>query len=304
MQSADKPHASDIHKASGYDIRDDVHDIYGRLTRLGLAAHALELDIKGLTVIPPETVRAPGILERAREAFLKTYERRHGDRLDYRHAETLPAALGSPIGKHMAWMLLEDPVFSEILLNETLLAMVHYRLGVNATLSVMQGLVKAKGGLPLGLHTDEVLVPAPYASASGHLNVTYLLTDYSVENGALSYVPGSHKYKRLPVGDEGVDQAEAVVGVAGSFVVWDGATWHGALPRTATGLRLNLIYDFIRPHLRPMEVFFDRVDPADYEKYPPIYRTLLGQSLKYWWREEGPDFADVAWTRIGNSAFR
>src|SRR5690606_28856062 len=109
MQSADKPHASDIHKAYGYDIRDDVHDIYGRLTRLGLAAHALELDIKGLTVIPPETVRAPGILERAREAFLKTYERRHGDRLDYQHAETLPAALGSPIGKHMAWMLLEDP---------------------------------------------------------------------------------------------------------------------------------------------------------------------------------------------------
>src|SRR5690606_23600202 len=56
MQSADKPHASDSHKAYGYDTRDDAHDIYGRRTRLGLAAHALELDIKGLTVIPPETV--------------------------------------------------------------------------------------------------------------------------------------------------------------------------------------------------------------------------------------------------------
>ncbi len=304
MQPAEKRHASDIHKVADYDIRTDVYDIYDRLVRLGLTEHALELEIKGLTVIPPEKVGPQSLLDRAREAFLATYERRHGTRLDYENAETLPAALGSPIGKHMAWMLLEDPVFSEILLNETLLAMVHYRLGVNATLSVMQGLVKAKGGLALGLHTDEVLIPAPYASLSGHLNGTYLLTDYSIENGALSYVPGSHKQKRLPVGNEGLDQAEAVIGRAGSLVIWDGATWHGALPRTARGLRLNLIYDFIRPHLRPMEVFFDRIDPETYAKYPPIYRTLLGQSLKYWWREEGPDFADVAWTRIGNSPYR
>jgi ectoine hydroxylase-related dioxygenase (phytanoyl-CoA dioxygenase family) len=294
----------EYHKNTGYDIRDDVNFIYDELVRLGLTQNALELDVKGLTVIPPESVAGPEFTKRVRDAVVRTYEKRHGETLDVENAETLAAATVTPFGKHMAYMLLEDPVFSELMMNEALLAVVGYRLGRNFSISNCQALIKAKGGQALALHTDELLVPPPYQSSHGGLNATYTLTDYTVDDGALLYVPGSHKHRRLPVGDEGADQVVPVEAPAGSFILWDGATWHGALARQNRGLRLNTILYFIRPHMRPMEVFFDKIDEATIAKYPPRYRTLIGESLKFWWNEEGPPFDAPDWSRIGTTFYR
>ena len=294
----------EYHKNLGYDIREDVNYIYDELVRLGLSQYALELDVKGLTVVPPEKIAGADFTRQVRDAVLRTYERRHGEALDFENAETLEAATVTPFGKHMAYMLLEDPIFSDLMMNETLLALVGYRLGRNFSISNCQALIKAKGGKALKLHTDELLVPPPYSANGGGANATYTLTDYTVDDGALLYVPGSHKYRRLPVGDEGADRVVPVEAPAGSLILWDGATWHGAMARQNRGLRLNVILYFIRPHLRPMEVFFDRVDQETLDKYPPRYRTLIGESLKWWWREEGPRFDSPDWSMIGTTAYR
>jgi ectoine hydroxylase-related dioxygenase (phytanoyl-CoA dioxygenase family) len=303
LTSSSKKKIGDIHKNTGYNVGDDANAVFDSLVSRGLTQNALELEVKGLTVIPPEKVAPAAFVNRTRNAMLKAYQRRHGVDLDWVNAKTLKAALGSPVGAHMAYMLLEDPVFSELMLNETLLAMVTYRIGRNATISSYQALVKANGGEPLPLHTDELMMPPPYATHGGGINVTYTLTDYTIKNGALLYVPGSYKYKRLPVGNEGWDLAVPVEAPAGSLIIWDGATWHGALPRKAKGLRLNVVMYFIRPHLRPMEVFFDRIDEATMRQYPPRYRTLLGENLKWWWHEEGPSFDAPDYARIGTSAY-
>lgn len=303
LPSAAAQSAKDIHKNAGYDVGQDAKAIFDDLVGRGLTQNALELEIKGLTVIPPEKVAPLTFTTRVRDAMLEAYRRRHGVELDWANAETLDAALGSAVGKHMAYMLLEDPIFSELMLNETVLAMVTYRIGKNATISSYQALVKANGGQALPLHTDELMVPPPYASHGGGINVTYALTDYTIPNGALAYLPGSHKYKRLPVGNEGWDQSVPVEAPAGSLIIWDGATWHGALPRMRRGLRLNVVMYFIRPHLRPMEVFFERIAAETLNKYPPRYRTLLGESLKWWWHEDGPQFDSPDWSKIGTSAY-
>jgi hypothetical protein len=52
-----------------------------------------------------------------------------------------------------------------------------------------------------------------------------------------------------------------------------------------------------------MEIFFDRIDPATLAKYPPRYRALLGESLKWWWHEEGPSLDAPDYARIGTSAY-
>jgi len=119
--------------------------MFDRLLALDFDRQALELDVKGLTVIPPEKVAPVAFLEGCREGLLTAYSRRHGQRLDWHDAPTLDAAPHTGFGAHMAYMLLEDPAFADLLTSDAVLAMVDYRIGRNATISSFQGLVKTPG---------------------------------------------------------------------------------------------------------------------------------------------------------------
>jgi ectoine hydroxylase-related dioxygenase (phytanoyl-CoA dioxygenase family) len=57
-------------------------------------------------------------------------------------------------------------------------------------------------------------------------------SDYTSENGT-RFVPGSHKLARHPNTAEALDMSSAVTDcAAGSIILWNGGTWHGAVPRT------------------------------------------------------------------------
>lgn len=288
----------------GYDIKQDALETFDDLCRLDLVAHALELNIKGLTVIPPSKFAPPAFTSRLLDAVLGAFERRHGERLDYINAESLPLALNSPLGVHMPFLIREDPVFLEYLANDTVFSMMRYMLGRNVVVSAFDALIKANGGSELNLHTDEWYVPPPFAVHAGGCNVTCALTDYTIENGALTYVPGSHKHKRHPVGFEGAESAVPVEASAGSLIIWDGATWHGALPRRARGLRINLVNYFARPHMRTLEGFQGCFTDHELTAMPDRLSSLLGAKIGWGNREEPNDLSTPDARLFGVSAFR
>ncbi len=78
-------------------------------------------------------------------------------------------------------------------MNPVAQAFVRYLLGEQSLLSSCAAIIKGPGQTPLALHTDQPVHPIPRALVC---NVTYLLTDYSREGGALCFVPGSHKQMR------------------------------------------------------------------------------------------------------------
>ncbi len=41
-------------------------------------------------------------------------------------------------------------------------------------------------------------------------------------------------------------------GKAGSLALWNGAAWHGSVPRTKDGLRVTLVQNFFRTYMRTM----------------------------------------------------
>jgi ectoine hydroxylase-related dioxygenase (phytanoyl-CoA dioxygenase family) len=149
-------------------------------------------------------------------------------------------------------------------------------------------LLKGPGEGDLLLHADNALVHTPFPPNQLVCNVTYALTDYTHENGALCFVPGSHKFYRHPTFDEGLDQRVAVECPAGSLIFWGGNTWHGAFARTAPGLRVNLLMAFLRPYMRPQEAYREDVTQEILARNPPIFSRFMGQHINYGWREEGP----------------
>ena len=288
-------------KGEGQTTADQATELLGELKRLDLLEHVAELDIMGLTVIPPEKTGLLSQVDALREALLDVCEKRRGVRPDWQGLGA-EGESPSPFGQLESYLGLEHQVFQDFMMNPVILAMATQQLGSNCTLSACQAMLKARGGPELDLHCDELIAPSPYAVHNDSINVTLLLTDYTEDNGALAYVPGSHKYMRRPVGPEGRDQRVKVLAPKGSIVIWPRHTWHGAYVGTAPGMRLTLFLVFSRPHMRTLEDYRSEVTDADLARNPPRFAKLMGRHISYGWKHDGP-VLDGSETLIGATPY-
>jgi hypothetical protein len=289
------------HLLAGSEI---VRHQWDEIARLGLEDNVAELETKGLTVIPPDKVRAPGLADRLLDAILRVAEERTGARPDLEEAsEAGRGKFGESFGLQLYYLLFEDKAFQEAIVNPTALAMATHLLGESCIISNCLAGVKGPGTVDLGLHCDNVMIPAPFPAYAQVCNVTWALTDYTPDAGPLVYVPGSHRFGRHPNRGEGRDQVVPVECEAGSIIFWHGNTWHGADARRRPGLRVNLIVAMMRAYLRPQEPYRENVTPEVLADNPERFAILLGQHLYYGWKEDGPDLGPLTRSPGGNHVF-
>ena len=281
------------------------------IEREGLSDNLTDLDVHGYTVV--SGVLSAETVERAKAAILRRAEKVAGAPID-------PASATSADFKgmqYLPYLLFDDPVFAEILLEPKPLALVTYLLGESCLLSSMGTHFRGPGGMPLMVHSDNGNgMPAPYSTISMVANVNYALTPYSREAGALAMIPGSHRLQRQPTYQEnftgeglgpeafgarmrepgGVDSvtwkdppgAISMDISPGDAVIWHGNTWHGGYRRELPGVRMNLSAYFCRQHLQTQE---RRGDPAEavllarHDNNPRL-AVLLGARQSYGWRAD------------------
>ena len=283
---------------------------YAAVKALGLEQQVAEIEGLGFTVIPPERVGPPGLAADLLRRISEISEETRGQRPDF-EAGTTHADPVDPV-ERQAFLLARGRVFERALMNPVVQTLVRYLVGDDAVLSTCMSRIKGRGVLPLMLHTDQTFHPAPLPLVC---NATYLLTDYSRENGALCFVPGSHRLQRNPVPEEnfhlgGLDRVSAEAAVAGgrplevrdppglhvveapagSLAVWPGNTWHGAVPRSAPGLRVNLILYFCNKWLRPQEAYRECLSQEVLDRNDEQFARMIGSEIYYGWGPEGTDF--------------
>jgi len=266
----------------------ELNDTYRELRELGLETNLAELDAFGFTVL--ERALSPSLTSELRDAILRIASDKVGHALDpeneteYRGMEFQP------------YLLFQDPVFKQAVLNPGPLALLTYLLGQHCVLSSLGCHLKGPGGAGLPLHSDTANgMPSPFPGPSQVANCNYALTDYTEAAGSLAVVPGSHRANRQPTkwerGLDGEGRNPDVIAVevpAGSAIVWHGATWHGSFARRTPGLRINLSAYFCRPYLMPQEEYPSRIPAGFLDGEDPRLARLLGCELAYGWHEEGP----------------
>jgi ectoine hydroxylase-related dioxygenase (phytanoyl-CoA dioxygenase family) len=173
------------------------------------------------------------------------------------------------------WALLNrGEEFVRLAMNPVALGIVRDLLGFDEILlSGLSANITAPGGdREIGrLHTDQDFLPEgfPYKAVS---NVTFLLDDFTEENGATIFVPGSHKQTARPDFTVLAPPAEGrFIGKAGSIAVWDGRLHHATgLNRTADQQRRGIIATFFAPYLRSQENWFETIDRRLLERHPGL----------------------------------
>jgi hypothetical protein len=234
-----------------YPSLDQTPDTFAPIRALGLEANTAELDEYGYTVIPPDKVGPASLIEEIRDRMAELAAADFG----IPTAEIGPGSVDAHRSYFAHGMLGQGRCFEQALMNPASLALITHLLGESCVLSSMSAFMKGPSEKLLDLHTDNVAIPAPFPPYSQVANSTLLLSDYSTDDGAITFVPRSHKLARHPLPSEVADHhlAVGVEAPAGSLVVFHGNTWHGALPRRAPGYRFSLISYFVRMYLLRQE---------------------------------------------------
>jgi hypothetical protein len=279
---------------SGWPGQPNLLDTWNEVRRLDLIENVAELATFGLTVVPPEKTGTPQLAPLVLDRCLDLIERRTGTRPDLESGETHRDIFYPSLH----WVLFEDRVFEEFVVHPVTLALASYLLGRSLVYGGSELFAKGPSSRPdepmqLGLHSDQVLMPSPLPAQAMTINVTWTLTDYTKDDGCLAFLPGSHAYRRHPIGDEGMDKAVPVETPAGSIIVWHGNTWHGSYPKKTPGLRIGLASLYSRKFLITPEPIRSHVSQEMLDRHDARFAEVMGVDMPYGWKDEGPDMAKL-----------
>ncbi len=263
-----------------------------KIGELDLKDNLIELETMGYSTV--KGVLSEDRIERAKRAILKRVEASTGKKIDPETATT--EDFGGMTYIH--YMLYDDEVFEEILMEEKPLALVTYLVGESCHLSSVGCHFKGPGADgTVGLHADTA-GPQPFAPYAMSANVNYALTPYSREAGALALVPGSYKRARRPTPEESALSDEKCNPEAicmdlspGDAVVWHASTWHGSFARQIPGIRMNLAVYFARYNVVTQERHKDVVpqEVLDRHSNDARFKRLLAGDLTLGWTRERHD---------------
>ncbi len=256
-----------------------------------LESHVVELETEGYTVLPPGKAAPLELFDRLRETILRFASAAEG--------ESNFASRDRGLGQTLFHLLPRDRVFEEALMAPAPLTLATYLLGYRAKLSQSTALIKQKGSRALGLHADHsAKIPAPWPRVSQYSVVTWVLTEYTRENGAVCVWPGSHRFcqpvpPHLTMAHDH-EEIRVLEVPAGSVIIWNGSLWHGAVPRTTEGKRVTLVFPHCRDHIQAQELYWATTTPEMIERNSARFATLMGLTSVNPWIQDGPSGARLA----------
>jgi hypothetical protein len=168
--------------------------------------------------------------------------------------------------------------------NDRLLQLCRILFGPHVRVSTISGSVNAPGVKRGDFHVDwpyserdETCIRGQGASTLAHLVTIWMLTDFTVQNGATIAIPGSHRLREqgiMPGDFVGHPNREEhrLVGTAGDVILLDARVWHAIGPNDSGADRVAVIIRFapwwlnlnpLREHTRDRRLMVDDCAGSD-----------------------------------------
>lgn len=226
----------------------------------------------GLAIVPE--VLSGETLRRTREALYRAAESDRARRreqkfgLDYAHDDS----------NQRVWNVLSrDPLFEDMAFHPMAVAYVRGVLGWPALLGNISANITGPGGGEMVLHADQIFMPEPWSGEPQGLNIAWCLDDFTAENGATRFAPGSHRLNRAPRPEEGGVETVPIEAPAGSALVFESRVWHKTgFNRTRDERRAGVFAWYTKPIYRTQENWFLSLRPEVREFASEEALVLLG----------------------------
>ena len=167
--------------------------------------------------------------------------------------------------------------FRELAENPTALALVEDILGDRIHLTSLTANITAPGSAKMLMHCDQGYIPSPWPPFPLGLNVGYALDDFTVENGATLFVPGSHRELHAPDPEVNLPNVTPILCPAGSMLVMEDRLWHQTGANvTADQTRIGLFAHYTRSFLNPQENWRTSMSPELQASLTPSQRFIFG----------------------------
>jgi ectoine hydroxylase-related dioxygenase (phytanoyl-CoA dioxygenase family) len=183
-------------------------------------------------------------------------------------------------GAQRVWNLVnKGEPFEKAIQHPRILAAMEYLLGEDCTLSSFTVNVIRPGATDGGLHIDSPLssMPTPRPSFPIVANSVWFLDDFTLENGATSCIPGSHRrLEAMPEPGVEYDDEVQIPGPKGSVLIVNGSAWHGSSANHTDRDRVALLGFFCRAFMKPQQDHSKLVSDAILDHATPTLKRLLG----------------------------
>lgn len=172
-----------------------------------------------------------------------------------------------------------DPVFTELLAQPSLLALVDRILGPTAILHLQNGFILPTGAanaqdiFQYRFHMD---FPRYLNGYLASVNVFLAVDDFKPDNGATLVVPGTQQRPRMPDETYLQRRAQTLYCPAGSAIVFDSTLWHAAGENRSGEDRLAINHQFTRSWIKQQIDYCRALDGAQLARLPERVRQLLG----------------------------
>jgi len=168
------------------------------------------------------------------------------------------------------------PVFVDLAEHPVALRLVTSVLGWPMLLGNLSANITGPGGGEMVLHADQIFVPTPWPAEPQGANAAWCVDDFTAENGATCFVPGSHRWHRPPTPDDDVTPIP-MEAPAGTLVVFESRLWHRTgFNRTTSERRAGIFGWYTRPIYRQQENWFLSLDPSVWRNASEELLVLLG----------------------------
>ena len=144
--------------------------------------------------------------------------------------------------------------FAPYLADARIMGVTEGLFGKHVRISMTTGILLEPSYERANLHADfpfgqgyDWRIPAPYPDAPILLTSLWMLTPFTLENGATVIVPGTHRANNNPSGDVGYNAQSSEIqatGAAGSVLLFDSRLWHtnGSNRSNATRVAIAVRY--------------------------------------------------------------
>jgi ectoine hydroxylase-related dioxygenase (phytanoyl-CoA dioxygenase family) len=167
--------------------------------------------------------------------------------------------------------------FDQAAINPLLLEVLDQVLG-HYQLSAPVGIRIGPGEQAQPLHRDDAIYPLPEPHPPVVVNTMWPLDDFTEDNGATRFIPGSHRWApgRQPAA---ADQVKTATMTPGSVMFYLGSLWHGGGANRTGQPRLGVILEYVAGWLRPQENHCLAVPRAVVRQLPGRLQELLGYNI-------------------------